>query len=326
MPNDDVGYISEPGLSSGFVAADEAPLAFGQSSLTKIMKIPVMSEPKGRSKNTNKVRPGNKNNKAIKPRILCPQCKLTFPRRYELDRHTETIHHRKFRVNCHIHGCRRSTKPFTRQDKVNEHLRKHSDAVEFLCPLDDCTAGPFDRLQLRDHLGTVHDLKSCNQQQLDSTTNALSLSVIKRGDLIVQVEHHGACPLLFTGCTFEGMWDEVNEHLKDHDLIERSEGIEAISKSAREWWMGKATCPVCREKNYWLNSLGDVDHILYHLLKHTSEERIPYAADIFQMLRPWTIDKIPFYKDETMRKKNPYHIILQEIEGAGLLPPEGASG
>ncbi|KAK5735656.1 hypothetical protein LTR17_008007 [Elasticomyces elasticus] len=51
-------------------------------------------------------------------------CTLTtlFDRKFELERHMRTHDAGKF--SCRVHGCDRNAKPFTRPDKLGEHLKK----------------------------------------------------------------------------------------------------------------------------------------------------------------------------------------------------------
>ncbi|KAK5746575.1 hypothetical protein LTR17_000591 [Elasticomyces elasticus] len=51
-------------------------------------------------------------------------CTLTtlFDRKFELERHMRTHDAGKF--PCRVHGCDRNAKPFTRPDKLGEHLKK----------------------------------------------------------------------------------------------------------------------------------------------------------------------------------------------------------
>ncbi|KAK4963327.1 hypothetical protein LTR10_000955 [Elasticomyces elasticus] len=51
-------------------------------------------------------------------------CTLTtlFDRKFELERHMRT--HFVGDFPCSVHGCERNLKPFTRPDKLGEHLKK----------------------------------------------------------------------------------------------------------------------------------------------------------------------------------------------------------
>ncbi|KAK4899387.1 hypothetical protein LTR27_003120 [Elasticomyces elasticus] len=48
--------------------------------------------------------------------------KTLFDRKFELERHMRT--HDTGNFPCHVHGCERNTKPFTRPDKLSEHVKK----------------------------------------------------------------------------------------------------------------------------------------------------------------------------------------------------------
>lgn len=68
------------------------------------------------------------------------RCKLTFKRRYELDRHKRTQHERRQSYPCPALGCnRQGSKAFYRNDKLKHHVRiVHTDDDSFACPVKGC--------------------------------------------------------------------------------------------------------------------------------------------------------------------------------------------
>lgn len=62
------------------------------------------------------------------PRFVClmPGCPTTCSRANDLDRHYKAQHQSpglKPEFKCHVEGCNRKEIPFTRKDKLREHLR-----------------------------------------------------------------------------------------------------------------------------------------------------------------------------------------------------------
>lgn len=110
------------------------------------------------------------------------------------------------------------------------------------------------------------------------------------------MEEYRKCPLAHLGCKFEdggfGTRRHVNldEHLEDHDLLERSKGYEAIVMLCR-WWKssGAASCPICRQQI--CDRTQEIDLFLGHLATHSSAERMEHAPILSQMLRPYLSKK-----------------------------------
>ncbi|CZR55566.1 uncharacterized protein PAC_05454 [Phialocephala subalpina] len=258
-------------------------------------------------------RESSKKPKIKKPRISCtyPACKLTFPRPYELQRHLDNFHKRII-IPCIVYGCNRIARPVPRADKFREHMRKHANAHTFVCAVEGCPAGPFDRDQLCQHLNTTHNMTSYGEEVVvKERLRGISLRMTPQEDGSRFVEDWVNCPLSFLGCTFRAIhldafsWHHfIHEaHIKTHDLSERSKGYEAIRESGFDFHgvaRGVATCPicqklVCKEDNY----LG---MFLIHLEKHTKEQRNPHIVELWECIRPFSFyrawHQVPMIQNE----------------------------
>lgn len=227
-----------------------------------------------------------------RPRLQCPDCNLTFPRKYELNRHKSTIHDRKVSILCSVYGCSRVSQPFHRIDKFNEHFRKHHKGPErFLCVLETCRQGPLTREELVGHLKDHHLIRTIKQvePQLDDALSSLNLRLSFPSEASPIIGDLRACPLWINGCGFKSdtsrhllPWS-TRSHLRGHELLERSKGYEVICAALDVWegW-GVATCPICKSQEYAIPLL-----IAQHVDKHTTEERREHAIEIAQMFRPY---------------------------------------
>ncbi|KAK3631388.1 hypothetical protein LTR56_016885 [Elasticomyces elasticus] len=65
---------------------------------------------------------GRQASKNLKCGISGCTLKTLFDRKFELERHMRT--HDTGNFPCPVHGCERNTKPFTRPDKLGEHVKK----------------------------------------------------------------------------------------------------------------------------------------------------------------------------------------------------------
>ncbi|KAK5687345.1 hypothetical protein LTS10_001483 [Elasticomyces elasticus] len=88
-----------------------SPLDSGTRNLGTIVCPDINSIPTGRQPLKN-----------LKCGISGCTLKTLFDRRFELERHMRT--HSAGDFPCAVHGCERNVKPFTRPDKLGEHLKK----------------------------------------------------------------------------------------------------------------------------------------------------------------------------------------------------------
>jgi len=254
--------------------------------------------------------------KSAKPRLRCGQCNATFPRNYESKRHQDTVHN-GVEINCSAYGCTRATKPFRRVDKFNEHMKTHGTIQLFVCPIKHCDSGPLSRQGVHSHLLTQHEMTTYRQQHLDVVLKTLHLRQTPLSNGTMRLDAYDACPLAFLGCTFSGSQDDIWDHLEVHELVERSQGYEAIVAYHGSWkkW-GKAFCSLC-QKHIQLTRDEYGAHIIdfmLHLHHHSKEDRKFHAKELFQVLRPF------LKKGEAMcGKEAEFDIIRQDIEQAGMM-------
>jgi hypothetical protein len=247
---------------------------------------------------TNTIKPTlSKRVSEAKARLVCTQsgCKLTFARKYELERHRKTIHDCNVSIVCSVYGCNRIAKPFPRVDKFYEHVRKHHKGPErFLCVVESCRQGPLTRTELVEHLNARHSLRTLEQPHLENILNCLNLGGQFRNGEPILLDNINACPLRFLGCSHShppssNARNKMEKHLRTHDLLERSKGYKKIVAFFGSWMFyganGVATCPICRklvctEKVHY-------GYFIDHVDQHTKEERAMHAAEIAQLLRPY---------------------------------------
>jgi hypothetical protein len=234
-----------------------------------------------------------------RPRLQCPGCNLTFPRKYELNRHKSTIHDRKVSILCSVYGCSRVSQPFHRIDKFNEHFRKHQKGPErFLCVLETCRQGPLTREELVGHLKDHHLIRTIKQVEphLDHALSSLGLRLSFPSEASPIIGDLRACPLWIYGCGFKSdIFRDVlpwltDSHLSGHELLERSKGYEVICAAFGRWEaQGVATCPICKTQVCTIRTEGFpfLHSIVRHVDVHTNEERREHAIEIAQMFRPY---------------------------------------
>jgi hypothetical protein len=275
---------------------------------------------------------GGRKSKRTKQRLLCnyPGCKSTFPRKYELERHQSNVHDRDFSLCCIVFECRRSAKPFHREDKFKEHMRTHHDPRHFVCVIDGCVEAPMTRTELKDHFRATHGLEHCNQPHLDIALAALNLRPTRLRDASVLLEDSDKCPLAFLGCDFRDSTRNFARHVVDHELVERSEGYEGIIEICG-WWMGwgLCTCPICHKKVARDSNPEDLRPLnrqfLVHLENHSKEERALHAAPISKMLRPYLIGKETSYDAYIFHKLRAELEEVAAFQSGGTILHEGAT-
>jgi hypothetical protein len=239
--------------------------------------------------------------KAARPRLRCTYagCKSTFPRKYELHRHLTNFHQR-INIPCMVYGCNRIGKPVARVDKFREHMRqKHGGAHAFVCAVEACAAGPFDRIQLCQHLNAVHNLDSCHKElSVKERLRGISLRISLRDDGTRFYEENGNCPLAFLGCSFhvphvEGPFGRSAHklHIRTHDIVDRAKGYQALLEQGYDAYYvgrGEAACPVCLR--LVSHEYEDVRTWIKHLLAHSVEERRPYIVEIWKCILSLKMD------------------------------------
>ena len=251
-----------------------------------------------------------------KPRLLCPHhdCKSTFPRSYELQRHEKNVHYRTFSLLCPKYGCNRSSKPFGRLDKLKEHWRTHQRPDNFLCPVECCRAGPFSMADLRAHLLNGHSNVQLQQPDLDDLLCLLNLRMTKIGDGVIRLEERDVCPLAFLGCSFRSynsdLWS-LHCHIKEHELIQRVKGYNEIVAVWGYWSVyGVITCPVCNERVCGPND--GHNKFFRHVRSHSETERAQHAKELSEMLQPYLSGKETTCSPEVLEI---FKEIREEVEG-----------
>lgn len=323
--------ISPSKGSVEFQEADITPVNSGRSGHSVTPLFPV-EERETSFSNSENPKPTTEKRGRGKKRLECPHpgCNSTFPRNYELKRHQSTIHESKVSIVCSVYGCNRISKPFPRLDKFYEHVRKHHKGPErFLCVLEVCRQGPLTRNELVEHLNSQHSLMASKQPCLDDILNALNLGgQFRKGEPIL-FENINACPLRFLGCGYShppnssARW-QMEKHLWEHELSERSKGYEMIVAFLGEWpELGIATCPICGRMV--CNKYHSISFFILHLMEHTRAERIMRAPELAQMIRPYLTGQ------EKVRSWDRTDIILEwyldpefcaRVEEAGGLSPK----
>lgn len=230
----------------------------------------------------------SKRPKGTKARIRCshPGCKLTFPRNYERQRHQDGVHNPKVAILCWFYGCDRAAKPFPRKDKAWEHMRKHRNEQQFLCIFDNCRSGPWSQEELLSHLNSQHDQERCCVESEAIALGFFQWRQTPLRDGLFLFESKDNCLLAFLGCEFK-VNDNFRQHLKSHELMDRSKGHEAIKtvEIGYMWDRGIATCPICQEQ-----VCGPDDYIRQftkHLEHHSKEERGVHAFELAEIFRPF---------------------------------------
>ncbi|KAK0115632.1 hypothetical protein ONS95_000098 [Cadophora gregata] len=235
----------------------------------------------------------------LKARVRCsrPECKRTFRRKYELQRHEKSVHNRSAAFSCHVYGCNRIAKPLPRKDHFQLHMRKHHNANLFVCIFDTCRFGPLTQQELLDHLNTEHSQNGCCTAAEEASLAHFQWRQTPLSDGLHHFESSSNCLLAFLGCEHSVVEREFGfcqngflcyedlRHMKSHEFIDRSKGYEAIEKflDVRTWFYGLATCPICQLQFH--NSHFD-PAFFPHLRQHSKEERISKATDLAEIFRP----------------------------------------
>ncbi|KAF7926051.1 uncharacterized protein EAE97_010351 [Botrytis byssoidea] len=168
-------------------------------------------------------------------RLSCdyPGCNNTFPRKYELKRHIKAIHRQEFRVVCPVYGCHRTTKLFKREDKFNEHFRKHDSSRSYRCLIETCQYAPFDIPGLIDHLTKSHYTGADAQPNLDFINKkVLGTRYIPFWFHRLCLNGRDTCPFAPIDCTYRAIADDdedrsklmMQQHVLSHKLSDRRQG------------------------------------------------------------------------------------------------------
>lgn len=262
---------------------------------------------------------------ALKTRIRCsrPGCKLTFRRKYELQRHEKSVHDRSTALFCSVYGCNRiANKPLPRIDHFQSHMKKHQTAHLFVCIFNHCRLSPFTQQELLDHLNSQHSHDECCTATEKACLAYFEWRQTPLSDGTLLFESERNCPLTFLGCNyvsndtaFKAWHIEESKHLESHELIDRARGYEAIAYLRYSWtWIsGLAICPICRLQSEISFSAGK---FCSHLEQHSKEERISKATDLAEMFRPCLAGKVEW---SSCCRDSFGAMITAELEEAGLL-------
>lgn len=270
--------------------------------------------------------PTKKSIKDSTQRLRCPHpgCKLTFPRKWELQRHENGVHNPQISIFCPVYGCKRVDKPFPRADKFMEHMRKHSNMYQYLCMFNTCDVSPRTKEELFEHLNAQHQRDCCSKtEKISLDSLAWRQTALSDGSLLFESKQ--SCPLAFLGCKYseaigtfgKGPWEEPTkdmQHLRSHDLIDLSKAFEAIEQimGSSYWFCGLATCPICQDKF----SYTQVE-LPRHLQEHSKKDRMSKATDLAEIFRPCLAGKVEW---GYYYPANFLPMIKAELEEAGVIP------
>ncbi|KAF7957275.1 hypothetical protein EAE96_002862 [Botrytis aclada] len=261
-------------------------------------------------------------------RLSCdhPGCNKTFPRNYELKRHTKNIHTQKFQVFCHVYGCHRTTKPFKRADKFNEHFRKHSSSRSYRCLIETCQSAPFDIPGLSDHLTKGHHIDYDAQPNLDF----IHYTVFGSGSVPFWFHRlcltgRDICPLAHVGCTYRSKSDckesrsgfTMRQHILNHDLSDRRQGSELLRSFFTGFYRGALddgtkNCMLC---SFQANGCFHQEFLVDHMVTdHSQEERCSVLKDTHRFIAEF------LYMWQHQREGKQLNVIVlsNECRGAGL--------
>ncbi|KAH6702919.1 hypothetical protein BKA61DRAFT_582047 [Leptodontidium sp. MPI-SDFR-AT-0119] len=258
----------------------------------------------------------NKRPKVPKSRIRCshPGCKLTFPRKYELQRHQDGVHNSKVAVFCPFYECDRAVKPYPRKDKAWEHMRKHRNEQQFVCIFESCRSGPWSQEELLCHLNSQHSQERCCAESEAIVLGFFQWRQTPLRDGLFLFESKDNCPLAFLGCEFKVGDKRIREHLESHELIDRSKGFEAIRAVVDDYcfpW-GTATCPICREQV--CDPDDYISRFANHLGDHSKEERAVHPFELAEIFRPFISQQRPWDRPN-------FGIMIEaELQEAGVIP------
>jgi hypothetical protein len=231
--------------------------------------------------------------KTTKPRLVCGYagCKSTFPRKYELHRHENTIHKQTVSMLCPVYGCNRAAEPFPRLDKFREHIgKKHRDSDTYLCLVETCRTGPLNRLQLRGHLESCHLYDHSTQPHFIDYIAAmpfLGVNLVTMQAYSFAAESNitkqrlvgkDVCPLENYGCGFRLSQTEpfMEAHLEKHTSEDFLRVCDEIGSVKPRWNFDSSQiyCPMCSHRM----SDDTLHEFLHHLLMDHSEEERARAA------------------------------------------------
>ncbi|KAH7336588.1 hypothetical protein BKA65DRAFT_37112 [Rhexocercosporidium sp. MPI-PUGE-AT-0058] len=264
--------------------------------------------------------------KALKARIPCshPGCKITFPRKFELKRHLNSVHNPQVAILCSVYECDRVFKPFPREDKAQEHMRKHPNEHQFVCIFQQCRSGPWSREELLSHLKSQHSWERCSQSE-DTALCFFQWRQTPLSDGSLLFESEDNCPLAFLGCELKDNDNSVlRRHLKSHELIDRAKGFEAIAAVNRSghfklgYEYGFATCPLCQKQVCGQGSY--IWSFASHLADHSKEERVVHAMELAELFRPYISKKRAWDYGWVAPGADFGRMIEAELQEAGVVP------
>lgn len=200
-------------------------------------------------------------------RLVClwSSCKSsrTFGRVADLQRHYEEQHVRSKVFDCMAVGCpAKGLKGLTRADKLAVHLETHhSKNTPLLCPVPQCSAGPFLPALLFVHLHWhTHDVRAQNHVQISCLATMCF-----------------PCPV--QGCNKN--FGQGRHHLEVHDMNTRMREASAILAAGYSPASGLPICPVCNAKLTPVTWLSDFN--TQHFLSHDWESLYAHRSDILQV-------------------------------------------
>ncbi|KAF7909203.1 uncharacterized protein EAE98_012282 [Botrytis deweyae] len=300
-------FPAEPNVEvsmAGFIDAGDLSEQFPPTPLVNDERIPGQIATAPSSSPSPRELPGETHGshdvalRGQKGRLSCdyPGCKKTFPRKYELKRHTKNIHTQNFQVVCPVYGCHRTTKPFKRADKFMEHFRKHDNSRSYRCLIENCQSAPFEIPGLNDHLTKGHHMDYDTQPNLDFIHYAVfgSRSVpfwLYR----LRLRGRDTCPLAPNGCTWRVTADDQEDihkykmqtHFLTHELSDRRQEIEHLRnlfKDAGNRYLddGTKNCMLC---SFQASGYFHREVLFEHMVKdHSQEERGSVLGETRQII------------------------------------------
>jgi len=276
-------------------------------------------------------------------------CRSTFPRKYELNRHTNAVHNHKFQILCPVYGCKRASNPFPRPDKFREHLRSHDNPTHLICFIETCHLAPLTHDELKTHLETKHlPIEFDSQPNLDEFMKYFSFTGEKNFKppenyggyekwawvevSKLRIEGKDKCPVQSTECSFRLSLEQPNMwvHVQTHDLVDRFQldPIKVLGYKSYNCYSyyvnGPAKCPICRQETTTTSS-NNITCLTSHLTKHHTEaERVLFQKELSTLLSvflsPTDSPMLPLQNRDFLQGNSTLAALVKEFQAASLCP------
>jgi len=159
-------------------------------------------------------------------------------------------------------------------------------------------------------------MERCRQPYLDVVLKALNLRGTPLGNGEFRMDYIDSCPLAFLGCTHRASLYSLEDHVKQHELAERSKGYTAIVATLGDWpWVGTAICPICQEQIS--SSSGTVLGFVQHVGTHSRHGRVEHAVELSEQLSPFLNGK----ENVLLYQRDFFDMIRGDLQEAGAISP-----